>query len=87
MDKTEFKPVKKKHNNGVFNGFRTFSPAVLDGEVKGLYVTRNEESIDSVWKLNSFWQRIKFLFKGEVTLRVLGDKLPPVVVVNGDIYE
>ena len=86
-DRSEFRPVSKLHNTANFNGFKTESPAVNNGEVKALPVTQNSESIDSVWKLDSVWERVKFLFKGEVTLRVLGQRLPGVVVVNGDIYE
>lgn len=73
----EFVPVKKRHTTTLFTG---------KGEVRHLPVTRLEDgTMNSVWALPSFWQRLRFLFRGEITLRVAGNGHPPVAIVAGDI--
>jgi len=76
MNNYEFEPIKKWHSNGVLRG---------QGDVKALPVTFSQGNIYSIWKVNSFWQRIKFLLSGEVTLIVASKMHPPVGLVCGDI--
>lgn len=79
MNTQEFIPVRKPHNNSNFIG---------GGDIKPLPATRYEDgTINSVWMLPSFWQRLRFLFHGEITLRIYGCSQPPVAVVAGDIFE
>ena len=76
MKSKEFKPVAKWHNTIKYVG---------TGDIKPLPVTRFDDgTLNSVWALPSFWQRLRFLFSGEVTLRIMGYSQPPVVIVAGD---
>jgi hypothetical protein len=77
MNKQEFTPVKKWHNTNTHVG---------TGDIKPLPTTKlNDGSINSVWTLPSKWERFKFLFFGEITLRMMGSQ-PPVAIVAGDIF-
>lgn len=82
-NKQEFTPQKRWHSDKVY---------VLDG-CKDLPATSHHDpdgdvdTINSIWKMNSIAERIKFLFNGTITLRVWGKAQPPVCVVNGDIFE
>ena len=79
MNAKEFKPVSKWHNTNNYVG---------TGEIKPLPVTRfDDNTLNSVWVLPSVWQRLRFLFRGELTLRIYGSSQPPVAVVAGDIVE
>jgi hypothetical protein len=77
--KQEFVPVWKWHTTTKYNG---------TGDVKPLPVTRSmiDHTLNSVWVLPSFWQRLCFLFSGELTLRIYGTSQPPVAIVAGDIF-
>lgn len=79
MNPKEFKPVRKWHTSNTYIGTNGIEP---------LPVTRFDDgTLNSVWVLPSFWQRLRFLFRGELTLRILGASQPPVAVVAGDIVE
>lgn len=79
MNANEFKPVLKWHSRNTFVGC---------GAIKPLPATRLDDgTINSVWMLPSFWQRLRFLFRGEITLRIYSSSQPPVAVVAGDIFE
>ncbi len=79
MNPTEFKPVSKWHTSNTYIG---------TGDIKPLPVTRFDDgTLNSVWVLPSLWQRLRFLFRGEITLRIYGTCQPPVAVVAGDIVE
>lgn len=79
MNPKEFKPVTKWHTTTNYTG---------SGDIKPLPVTRFDDgTLNSVWALPSVWERVKFLFRGELTLRIYGNSQPPVAVVAGDIVE
>lgn len=79
MNVTEFKPVRKWHTTRDYVG---------PGDIKPLPVTRFDDgTLNSVWVLPSFWQRLRFLFRGELTLRIYSNAQPPVAIVAGDIVE
>lgn len=70
-------PVKKPHTNVTYTG----PPGVDD-----LPTTIDESGIvSSVWTCKSLWERFKFFFHGEVTLRIYSKSIPPVSVLIGDI--
>jgi len=72
-----FKPVRKPHNN------RVFTAPVGMGNCKDLYVTKiDPDEHVSTWTVN-LWERIKFLFHGEISLSVIGG-MPPVSISTGD---
>jgi len=75
MNEYEFRPIECKHNN-----MKYVSEGCYD-----LPVTAGKNVRYSVWKLKSFKERIKFLFKGTVTLCVASNGHPPVNISNGDI--
>ena len=79
MTTTEFKPIRKWHTTTDYIG---------SGDIKPLPVTRFDDgTLNSVWVLPSFWQRLRFLVRGELTLRIYGASQPPVAIVAGDIVE
>jgi len=83
MQSNEFVPVEKSHKTHTFTG---------TGDIKPLHVTKHIDddghvTLNSVWYLYSLWERIKFLYTGQITLRISGPSQPPVVLVNGDIFE
>jgi len=76
MERYEFRPVKCKHNNANYT---------LEG-CFDLPVTKGKDGIKySVWRLKSFKERLKFLFKGTITLYIKSPWVPPTGVSNGDI--
>ena len=78
MLKSEFVPVKKWHTTSKFVG---------KGDIQPLPVTRFDDgTLNSIWKLPSLWERVKFLFRGELTLRIYGSGHSPVAIVAGDIF-
>ena len=73
-------PVKKEHSN--------FKLLGTTPDVGDLHTSRSSKFgglNSSVWKCPSLWKRIKFVFHGEVTLTVMGETSPPVLVVVGDV--
>ncbi len=82
----ELIPVKKPHNNKVYKGY---DPKNLVGveKIEDLNLTDDGEAFNSVWRCNNIWERIKFLFFGELTLRVIGRAQPAVSIILGDVYE
>lgn len=74
-------PIKKPYNNFTFT-----APKGMDNCID-LHVTKTKQQIVSTWKLRSFWERLKFLFNGEITLVIWGQGMPPVSLVNRDILE
>lgn len=79
MTSTEFKPVRKWHTSTTYVG---------PGDIKSLPITHFDDgTLNSVWALPSFCQRLRFLFCGEITLRIYGTGQPPVAIVVGDIVE
>lgn len=84
MESTIMKPIKKWHTNSVLKGW--------DGDdkkdpVHDLPVTRieNNGGVVSIWKIKSIWQRVKFLFHGEITFQTMGTTHPPVSFYCGDV--
>ena len=69
-----FVPVKKWHSNCTHK---------LEG-CHDLPTTVLKDQIISVWKCKSIWERIKFLFNGEITLSVMGKGQPPITLFSGD---
>lgn len=79
-------PMEKPHHNFTLKGYP--SEAGRDGSVSDLSSYREDGWIDSTWHMPSLWQRLRFLWSGEITLRVLSkDSSPPVAIAIGDIYE
>ena len=79
MRESKFKPIKKPHNNTWYSAGECW---------ESLSATRGDDgTINSVWVLASFWERVKFLFKGELTLTILSRNQPPVAIVAGDIFD
>lgn len=76
-----FNPIDKNYHNITYMG--------NGSTVKDLNLFKDEinNCLYSSWKIKSIFQRIKFLFNGEITLCVVGDKLPPMSVINGDYLE
>lgn len=71
--------IRKSHNNTILQG---------DGkQIGNLSVTKSQDAIYSCWKCESIWQRIIFLFKGEITLSVLSSSQPPVCLIVGDYVD
>lgn len=85
--KFEMHPVFKKHSNLWVSGFESLSTAVVDGKVRGISITEIDGTVNSIWRVTSFWGRLKFLLCGELTIRVLGERQPPLAVIVGDIFE
>lgn len=75
--KNEFVPKKKEHCTHVYHG--------IGVHIKDLPVTNYNGTMVSIWALPSLWQRVKFLFKNEITLKIMGSNLPPMILINGDI--
>ena len=73
-DAYAFIPVKKQHTNRVY-----VHPTCED-----LPLTYADGRLCSVWKLRGFFQRLRFLFTGEVTLLLLSDSQPPCCIIAGD---
>ncbi len=76
-EKNELLPIKKWHTNMTY---------VADG-CGDLPVLKLKDQIISVWKQNSIWERIKFLFHGEITFSVFSNQQPPIALSSGDIIE
>lgn len=73
----ELKPIQKKHTNVTL---------VAKG-CGDLPATRTDSGILSIWKCSSLKERIKFLFKGEISLHMMMQTHPPVSVCIGDIAD
>lgn len=80
-DKYDFIPAKKDHQNF------TYTAPPGDDNCSDLHVTKLEWGSVSVWKMSSLWERIKFLFTGEISLIINGGGMPPVSLHTGDWYE
>lgn len=52
-----------------------------------LPVLKLNDRIVSIWKQHSIWERIKFLFHGEMTFSVFSKEQPPIALSSGDIVE
>jgi len=76
-EKYEFWPVKKWHTTNVYQ-------AAGCGD---LPVCKLPDQIVSVWKQKSLWERVKFLFHGEITFSVWGQQQPPIGLSCGDIVQ
>lgn len=76
-EKRLLEPVAKDHTN---------MNLVAEG-CSDLPATRTDVGILSVWKCASIWQRIKFLFTGEICLHIFGQGHPPVSIIIGDLVE
>lgn len=70
-DKKELWPIEKWHTNSILKGF---------DDVADLPITVFKETnqIASIWKVDSFWERLKFLWSGEVTFLCWGNTHPPI---------
>ena len=76
--KNEFKPVKKDYCNFVYT-----APAGMD-DCSDLHVLKNGGMTLSIWKLTSIIERLKFLFKGEISLTTYGEVFVPTSITNGE---
>lgn len=81
MNRYDFQPVKKQHNN-----FTYTAPDEMDN-CSDLHVTNLDWGSVSVWGVKSLFERIKFLFTGQISLIVHGQGMPPVSLYIGDWYE
>lgn len=81
IDKYDFLPIEKGHQNMVFK-----APPGAEG-IEDLKVTKFTWGNLSVWKMHSIWERVKFLFKGEISLKIMGQGLPPLSIHTGDWFE
>lgn len=77
-ENTPLVPIKKWHSNVSFH-----APEGMDN-CSTLEVTRIGDQLISVWKIESFWERVKFVFSGEISLTIFSRSLPPVSLVVGD---
>lgn len=82
----EFKPVQKVHNNRTFTGRPVDSVVTHDGIIKDLPITDDGETLNSCWTCQSIWERFKFLFHGEITVRVMSKRHPAIAIQLGDTY-
>ena len=69
------KPIKTHRSNFVFT-----APTEMD-DCDDLHVFKSDTQIESTWVFGSVWQRLKFLFTGELTLIIHGSAMPPVALV------
>lgn len=76
--KDQFLPINKWHNNFTY----TAPPSMKN--CNDLQVTKLDGRILSTWKMNSIFERIKFLFKGEIILEVSGDSFSPTAIYFHD---
>ena len=72
------RPKRKPHNNFTFT-----APKDMEN-CSDLHVTLASGCIVSTWEIPSLWERVKFLFKNEVSLSITGNQLPPVSLMVGD---
>lgn len=77
-------PVKKWHTNSVLKGWG------VEGEVNfvddlPVTVFMSSGNVASVWSVKSFWERVKFLFHGEITIVITGTTHPPISLSCGDV--
>lgn len=81
MNKYDFQPTRKPHQNFTYK-----APEGMDN-CSDLHVTNIIGGSVSVWKVKSIWERIKFLFSGEISLVIQGHGMPPVSLHTGDWHE
>lgn len=76
---TNFVPVKTKYMDKTY-------VAEGCGDLPATIVKFPEggQGVASTWKCQNLWERIKFLFRGKVTLLVWGGQ-PPVCIYEGDL--
>ena len=88
MEYYDMKPVVKPHTNAMIGGRKAMphETSVIGGLIDGLpaTITEGEQQIVSIWKCDSILWRLRFLFKGEATLTVLGNRQSPVSLAVGD---
>ena len=78
----QLEPMKKPHNNLILKGW---GDDVHDlGVTKVFHHGVAAPFLYSTWKVASLWERIKFLFKGEVTIGVMGHTAPPISIMIGE---
>ena len=81
-------PIKTPHTNKIFKGYDPQEKGLVTAtKVNDLCLTDDGEGLNSVWKCNNIWERIKFLFDGKITLRILSRKQPAVSLLVGDVVE
>ena len=84
----DMNPVSKPHTNAILGGrpATNSETSVKNGTIGGLpiTVTHDNQQTVSIWKCGSIFHRVRFLFHGEITLTVLGEKHPPVSLSVGD---
>ena len=78
--KEQLTPVKTWHTNRYYLGNNGVEPLPVT-----MHQAQNQTTINSVWTL-SFWQRLRLLFTGVLTLRVAGTQQPPVILLTGDVF-
>ena len=72
--------MKKNYTLTPIKFAETNSVLVGSGTVKDIPCYRDETQVITRWKLRGLWERILFLFKGEVNIICLGDTQPPMSV-------
>lgn len=75
-------PITKTYHNRVFKGFDDDS--VEGGRVSDISVHDDGQTLEQNWKCVSIWDRIKFLFHGEISVSIYSQSLPPVSVCVGE---
>jgi len=76
-----FLPIDNEHCNFTFK-----APPGMPGcnDLKVFRILVPDPQIVSFWKCSSIWYRIKFLFKGEISLTIWGAGMPPVSIGIGE---
>jgi hypothetical protein len=74
-------PARHRLSNLVLRG----GPGVQDLECVR-YEADSATFIATYYRL-TFWQRVRFLFSGEIYLNVMGKTQPPVALGVGDFFE
>lgn len=84
MSLYELRPIVPASCNNKAIGYKTEGQPVIGDRVQDLPLFSDGDSLYSVWEVQTLKQRLRILFSGKVTLRVLGQKQPPVVLIAGD---
>jgi len=74
-------PSKEPHNNAKLLGGEN----AVDLHITKYNYEDGSEAFLSVWRIKSFWQRLKFLFDGRINLAIMGKTAPPMFISVGEI--
>jgi hypothetical protein len=84
MQSYQLEPIQTPRSNSVLK-----APKGMEDSVKDLHITRANDgdggrAVYSVWKVTSFWGRIRFFITGEVTFMAIGLTHPPISMLISD---